>query len=156
MLEGYVIYCDDIRVEDNGKLMLIGVYGTDLIAQGEFPITLTQIQLLIRFRYTLEHCGKSLNINVYLPGDDESTPSLVHGINTAQKPSASQLEGIKKAYADGPVFANLSIPLGLSHIQVDELGFIKVTLECEGEVKRLNSLRINDTPALNSSDAPKD
>jgi hypothetical protein len=36
----YVVVCDDIRREDNGKEILIGVYSGDILV-GKFPINLT-------------------------------------------------------------------------------------------------------------------
>lgn len=33
---GFTVFCDDVRTEDNGKQILIGVYGNDMVV-GQFP-----------------------------------------------------------------------------------------------------------------------
>jgi uncharacterized protein DUF6941 len=36
----YVIFCDDVRREDNGKLLFVGVYSGDAIVVASFPANL--------------------------------------------------------------------------------------------------------------------
>lgn len=141
MLEGHVIYCDDLRVENNGKLLLVGVYNTDLVLQAESPAVLEKIQLLIKFRYTLEHCGKEIQIHIYAPTNAEEA-EIIHKVNIPPRPTDEFIEKITKAWKDGPIFGNLSVPVSLNQMPVDGTSFIKVELIGDNERLRLNSLRL--------------
>ncbi len=46
---GYSIFCDDIRHENNGKQILIGLYNADMLIDA-FPILLPTFQVLIRYQ----------------------------------------------------------------------------------------------------------
>jgi hypothetical protein len=46
---GYSIFCDDIRQENNGKQILIGLYTGDMLIDA-FPIQLPTFQVLIRYQ----------------------------------------------------------------------------------------------------------
>lgn len=47
---GYVIFCDDVREEVNGKLTLVGTYGGEMTLFGANPALLPKLCATIRFR----------------------------------------------------------------------------------------------------------
>ena len=68
------IFCDDIRVEDNGKFILIGVYGSDLVP-GRMP---NQFPLSIFVRATGLPVGPSkFRLEMVMPGG--KVTSVVEG-----------------------------------------------------------------------------
>ncbi|KAJ03292.1 hypothetical protein [Sulfitobacter mediterraneus] len=61
-----VIFCDDIRNEDNGKQIAIGVYGNDIILNNPS----NQIALVLWIRFLGFETGKHKNtIEIYLGND---------------------------------------------------------------------------------------
>lgn len=67
VVNGNTVFCDDIRREDNGKAILIGVYTGDLVVQ-KLP---TQFPLSAWIRLTGVDRGKhSVNIRFDFPGGE--------------------------------------------------------------------------------------
>ena len=49
-LGSYAIFCDDVRQENNGKLIFVGVYNDDLYFQGPPPWTHRQLSIHVMCR----------------------------------------------------------------------------------------------------------
>ncbi|GAB6969675.1 DUF6941 family protein [Methylobacterium phyllosphaerae] len=142
MLHGNVIYCDDVRVENTGKLILVGVYNTDMVVNARPPASLAQIQLVVRIRTSIEYAGDSLKTKIYLPTDHDS-PSIIQSSTIPNAPPPEILGSMIRAYPDAPITMNMSFNVKIANVIVEEDSFIKVEVECKGETARLNQLRIN-------------
>jgi hypothetical protein len=59
------MFCDDIRAEDNGKHLLIGVYDDAIVIQSEFPIILPQLSFFVKLLEPISYRGKSGLIRIY-------------------------------------------------------------------------------------------
>ena len=71
---GYTSICDDIRHEADGKITLVGIYGTKLVAS-EFPITLPKLCFFITVNEETSAAG-ARDLNIYFEpegseGDDD-------------------------------------------------------------------------------------
>ena len=53
---GHVIFCDDVRQENTGKLLYIGVYVDALVIHSEFPATIPALNFIITY---IERPGES-------------------------------------------------------------------------------------------------
>lgn len=66
-VQGNTVFCDDIRREDNGKALLIGVYTEDLVVQ-KLP---TQLRLSFWIRLTGMDRGKyDITLRFDFPGSE--------------------------------------------------------------------------------------
>lgn len=63
------IFCDDIRIEENGKHILIGVYGVDLVP-ALIPVTI-QIGIWVRF-WGLAEGRRKFKVRLLDPSDREA------------------------------------------------------------------------------------
>lgn len=70
IVRGYTTFCDDIRQEVNGKLILIGVYGADMLVPG-FPAVLPRLCILTFFRHYPDEPHDTLKVKVFGPGAGE-------------------------------------------------------------------------------------
>lgn len=88
---GYVIFCDDVRPEINGKMIFVGVYpGNDMtVLVDSWPATIPKLSLVIAYHENRETFVSLSEIRVYLPGEPEDTPSF-----RIQPPLKEALEAI--------------------------------------------------------------
>ena len=61
------VFCDDVRKEDTGKLVMVGVYGARMLLPG-FPALLPSLALLVRMRTPLTRPFKFLATEVLHDG----------------------------------------------------------------------------------------
>lgn len=125
-IEARTVFCDDIRREDNGKAILIGVYTDDLVASS-LPMTLPlSLWIDIRGLQAGEH---DLSVHLQLPAGAEITsPSGQIVVNDGQKPVTIMLSGIP---------ANLQ-----------EAGFITVKLMISGQEVSAGRLEVLTAPSV--------
>jgi hypothetical protein len=50
----HVVYCDDVRQEINGKMMHLGVYGNELVADA-FPLLMAKLAVVATYAYPNGH-----------------------------------------------------------------------------------------------------
>ena len=88
---GYVLFCDDVRMEINGKVMYIGVYsGNDMtVFSDSWPATINKLAFAISYHENRDRFLSVSEIRVYLPGEPEDRPSL-----RIQPPLKEALEAI--------------------------------------------------------------
>lgn len=73
---GYTVFCDDIRREDSGKLILVGMYMGSLIVQGTLPTTLPKFAFLVTYRERPGESSDPVKIRIFFPGSDEGAPDV--------------------------------------------------------------------------------
>ena len=64
----HATWCDDIRHETSGKFILVGCYGSQLIAN-EFPIRL--FKLCVQFHLVTEKFDETQNLTITVNRDDQ-------------------------------------------------------------------------------------
>jgi len=72
----YIVVCDQARIEDNGKTLLIGVYGTAVVVD-TFPAILPNLALLACMR--LPKRRMKLRAAVRIPGVPEAVLQEISG-----------------------------------------------------------------------------
>jgi hypothetical protein len=65
---GYSLFCDDIRQEDNGKQILIGLYHGDMLVES-FPILLPTFRVLIRYQERINESRLPIKFVVTVPDE---------------------------------------------------------------------------------------
>ncbi len=68
---GYTIFCDDIRVEHDGKVTLVGSYPGRMYVNGTFPITLPKFAISVVFNQAKDEFVPHLKLLIFLPGDKD-------------------------------------------------------------------------------------
>src|SRR5262249_34042823 len=90
---GYTIFCDDIRQEVGGKISFVGVYSDTIFIHGEFPVTLPKFAFVISLIQRREILERNIQVQIFLPGDDEDSPSISQQISEPVEGAAGQIAG---------------------------------------------------------------
>jgi len=124
-VEARAVFCDDIRREDNGKAILIGVYTSDLIP-GVLPTNIS-LSLWLDIRgVPLGH--HKLTITVELPAQEKiSVPGEID-VQETEKPITLMFVGMPAA--------------------LKEPGFIKVVLDILGAEVVAGQLMVTEPPQV--------
>jgi hypothetical protein len=97
-----VVVCDDIRREFNGKEILIGVYGSDIVVSN-FP---SPLNLSFWVQFTAPEVAPEIPLEVRLMGDDELQFILLKAVIRIDRAG-------KGAIAIGPLPTFLQVPTNL-------------------------------------------
>jgi hypothetical protein len=140
---GYVIFCDDIRQEINGKLIYTGVYGGNMLIAGAPPATLPKLGFSIHYRERPGESDEPVKLQLFYPGvsfDDE--PSMeaeipVEGMRVQPLPSDPD--------ADDPQ-VGIVMQFQVSPFEVKQEGRIRVRAVRGDTIIRLGSLMLQFVP----------
>lgn len=147
---GHTVFCDDIRQEVTGKLILIGVYQAVMVVNSAFPVTLPRLCFSISIIQKAESFSPSVGIRIFVPGDSDDTPSIEAEIGETSEGAAqtraaanAKLLGVPKSDQK-----HLQIHAGLQfdNFQLKEEGVIKVRADIGGKRYKIGSLRVAKPP----------
>ena len=150
---GYTLFCDDIRLEADGKFNFIGTYQSQMFVQGSFPVTLPKFAFGISLLQRREHFVADARILIFLPGDSDEAPSIqsevketMEGATLGQANLISDfLTEEQKSYI--AFHANfVCVPL-----TINQPGSIKVRVVHKDRLIRLGSLAVVQSPQFKSS-----
>ena len=116
----YTILCDEVRREDNGKWILLGVF--DSIGAGEFPLVHPQCCVVNKW---IGGAGAWMQQTRFVDQDDQ--------IVTQSEALQFTLDGLNASFTAVQVFANL-------HLQ--RAGSIWIEVYLNGELKQRYPLRV--------------
>lgn len=131
--QSYAIFADDVRREDNGKLLLIGVYLDDLIVP-KFPAAIMGLNLCVVSAWPANRGPIDLTLRVY-QGDKQILEIPDIG---SEVPSQDGAQGPSLL----PRVRRLRSFLRLPPLMFDGPTAIRVRLESEGVVHRTGVLRV--------------
>jgi hypothetical protein len=144
---GYSIFCEDIREETGNKKSYMGVFHTDMGIQVPLPTALPKFCMAIHYIERVELEPKRLELMLFLPGDDEETPSIRSII-----PHEEHLTARKLAVENGNKVISMVAPVILAPFAINVFGEIRVRMKRgDDEIVRLGALRIVPQPAANTS-----
>jgi hypothetical protein len=131
---GFSVFCDDIRVEEGGKISLIGVYQEVMHIHGEFPFVLAKLGIMTKYYERKGTRTGPLELRVFLPGDHGDKPSMVGAfpIEELRNPPPGQMGE----------FAIVQLRVIISPFVVKEAGHIKVRAYCDDDILRMGALKI--------------
>jgi hypothetical protein len=139
---GYTIFCDDIRNEMGGKTSFVGVYENEMFIHGDFPCLLPKFGLGIRY---MEKRGayksQPVTLRIYLPGDEENTPSLEAPISQIVE-ARKNLKAHPDADQKAPRYLKIATNLIIAPLVIAKPGDIKVRAQCGSKIVKLGTLLV--------------
>lgn len=124
----FTIFCDDIREESSGKLIIIGLYAKDIVLATPLPVTLPKLCFLTRLNggsgeHEVKHSlktpeGKEL-LNDMTPGKIQASPTGMGNLVVNVAPFVADKEG-RYEYSviiDGETVHSLEFNLSVRTVQ---------------------------------------
>lgn len=134
---GYSLFCDDFRMEANGKFFIIGLYNEGMLAES-FPMLLPTFNILITYHERPTESDLPLKIIVTAPVDDEDKEIFIHEV--AREPFVNA-QTVLPDGIDDPLLA-LKIHASFMALPLKRPGNIKVRAYRGEDEIRLGSLRV--------------
>lgn len=147
---GFVIFCDDVRTEANGKFIYIGIYGGDILISPHFPIRLPTFCAVVNYFARHGESSDPVRILIQFPGKDEPHAELeipASDIAALPPPDDPDLED--------PVF-QMTLVLAMRDVVMAQPGRIKVYARRGEDEIRLGSIAVRLNPALTGEQEKKD
>ena len=145
---GHTIFCDDIRVEQNGQFSLIGVYPGGIVVHTPFPATIPKFAFSVIFSEPYELALRRdfpVSIRIYLPGE---VAPIFEGTISAHRPEAlsallqGQLPLSEPDREVGPPVMLMVSNIILTQMVVREPGLIRVRISYDVKTIRSGTLKV--------------
>jgi hypothetical protein len=138
---GLVFFCDDLRFENNGKVLAIGMYPGVMYVQGNFPFTLRSFAIFIQYAERIGTHTDDVKIQVLFPGLEVPFAEFdVPGNQLRAGPGTDALGG--KAN-----FHSAVVPVIGGPVVIPSTGIIRVIARVGSKVQRLGALTVAAAPA---------
>jgi hypothetical protein len=137
---GSCIFCDDVRTENNGKFIYIGVYTGHMFVDSQFPLLIQKLVVGISYSQIPEKFI-SPKFWVFLPGDNEDKPSIEALMpEETGRAALSQAMSSKLPVEKNKIYANVQSNFTFFNLPIRMPGLIKVRAVRGEELLRLGSL----------------
>jgi hypothetical protein len=133
---GHTIFCDDIRKEDNGKLIFIGVYLGEMIFPDPPPFYLPTFTAFVTYRESIGEGKEPVMIKLILPGIDEPAATVNVPVEDMRKAPAPDIGD------DTSPVVSLMLPIKRYSVVIPQEGMIRVRAYRGNEEIRLGALRV--------------
>jgi hypothetical protein len=134
-LDGYTIFCDDIRQEIGNKQSLMGIYGTEMHVHKPFPTAMHRMGFHIVLREDLDAPLTNMTLCIFLPGDEKDKPTYKAEIER----SAGQIPP-PPPNSDPSTRRMFALNVVLNPVVLKEPGHIRVRMLVGNEEVKLGSL----------------
>jgi hypothetical protein len=140
-LRGHALFCDDVRIEQTGKAIYIGVYRSQMIFQS-LPAK-TTLSAVISMSCPLDVEFDQMSISVFLgdniiAGAEITSEQLRDAFSRARQEEAS----------DGPnATLNLEAILTMGDLAIEAPTTMRVLLAADGNQQEIGRLQIREAPA---------
>jgi hypothetical protein len=142
---GTVIFCDDIRFEQQGTYSLIGCYGPEIRIPADFPVTLPKLGILVQLRIPPKDQKSNLKIGIFVPGTTaDGGPTILYDLAKPQAAPGTTEGGA--ATSDSEMVMYMNHPLLYSPFNLPSTGAILVRLFIDEKSTLLGSLNIEHVP----------
>lgn len=118
----YILMCDDVRREDNGKLMVLGLYPVDMTIQ-QIPAVLPSLTFFC-------------NLSSDRPGTYRVSVKLRH--EESGRAAGEALAAFPILDPRGPIIA----PIKFSPVQLNSAGLYSFSLEIEGQQPLVHTFNV--------------
>lgn len=137
------IFCDEIRTENTGKLVLVGVYN-DFLILPSIPFTLPKLSFMVTLRSPVEKPHRSMEIRVEIPAEEDHREPRV-------KISEAQIIATKKkADPTDPIIETRQY-FSIAPFEIKKPGSIKVWVKGDDEEVFGGILNITKAPKTTSA-----
>jgi hypothetical protein len=141
---GNTIFCDDIRLELDGKVTYVGAYNSGvMLVRASFPLVIPKFCFAIAFYQRKDLYVPSLGLRVFVPGDGDEKASIEADL---QGPIVNDPQPKNLSNEHGVLYHMASTNMVLSPFTIEQPGLIKVRVLREGVLYRVGSLRIMPFP----------
>ncbi len=143
---GFSIFCDDIRLEQGGKISLMGIYQSEMIFHDvSFPVSFPKFAILVMYYEPSDLEPVDLSVHVYFPGDEPGSPTINSSIN--RKELTPKIAARTDLEPDMQSVFNARIPIVIQPLLVKQEGFIKVRIIRAGKTLNFGSLKMRAAPS---------
>lgn len=139
---GHTIFCDDIRVENSGKLIFIGVYSGVMFLRPAFPVSLSKIAMQVNYFEKPNESNEPVELRIFLPDSPETEPHVRTRIPIEEIRSMPVPEPIP----DSEHFLGVVAHIDISPLLLTKEGLIRVRAYRGDLEVRLGSLRVQSAP----------
>jgi hypothetical protein len=149
---GYTLFCDDIRLEADGKFNFIGTYQSQMFVQGSFPVILPKFGFGISLLQRREHFVANAKILIFLPGDSDEAPSIQSEVKeAAEGPTLGQADLVSDFLTEEQkAYIALRANFVCAPLTINQSGTIKVRAVHKDRLIRLGSLAVIQPPQFKS------
>lgn len=144
MPAGYVIFCDDIRQEVNGKITLVGVYGGEMTIYGNAPASIPKLGIAIRFRVDPNDLPLSAIIQVTKETASETEILLDRPIEAG--PIPAEFEFPQSVNSDGKKYVEIGINAECGQLTFTEKTTLRVKVLIGDDEYRIGALTAKLAP----------
>lgn len=139
---GYTLFCDEIRREDSGKFILIGVYDETMILFQPLPYIHKNIATRITYSEAIEE--KSHDVEIHIIGPKQSEPTAVYNIDsTAIEDAKSKARAsLETTDVDGELRVIFNLNWNTTPFPITAEGRLKVRAYRNGEELKMGTLAI--------------
>jgi len=125
MTYSYCIFCDDIKREDNGKTIMIGVYNTEAVVPS-LPFEFRELNLAIRVVCPVDEPVTINATKVFVPGKND--PIIIEHERSLSHPENEQRRELAK---NEVLRGHQDIKLTLNDLNIKAEGRLKVILDTD-------------------------
>ena len=142
---GYAMFCDEVRREDNGKFIHLGVYLEEMVITAPaFPVRLPRLSVVVNYYERVGESNDPVRFVVFLPGEEAPAGEfeLTKPEGPIPQPPADSAEDL------GPPLFHMTIVIDIRDPVFKQEGRIRVrALRGDDEI-RLGTLgvRLNQIP----------
>lgn len=141
---GYVVFCDDVRNEVDGKITIVGAYGADIVFGVALPVTVAKFAIVIKYFETPGESDAPVQIKVYFPGDAEDSPAVAVDLPISEVRNMPLPE-----YADAKdARIGASFNLIFPPLTISQEGYIRVLAVRGADIIKLGRLRVRVLPSV--------
>ena len=140
---GYTVFCDDIRLENSGKYIFIGVYEGAMVVHGDFPFLLPKFAMAVRYLERIGSFSEEVILRVFIPGDDPNKPSIEGGLNAV----AGRKAAVPHSDSEPSVarYVRIGSDVVLSPLIIPKAGEILVRVHCGSHITKLGALLVTNS-----------
>lgn len=139
---GNTIFCDDIRIEIDGKITYVGAYNSGvMLVRADFPIVIPKFCFGIAFYQRKDLYRPNLGLRIFMPGDSDEKASIEADLQAPILDTSAELSN-----AHGKLYHLSGTNMVLSPFTIDQPGLIKVRVLREGVLYRVGAINVMPFP----------
>lgn len=142
---GFSVFCDDIRREDNGKELYLGVYTGAMVfpADSEFPLHLTSIAISVTYWEAPHSSEEPVTIKVFLPGEHEEAAAEAMVLPAGPRPDGPTFHATDRPEDEASdLLMRLKATIRISPVELKQVGEIRVRAFVGEHKVKLGSLSV--------------
>jgi hypothetical protein len=147
---GWSLFCDDIRIEANGKQIYIGVYHGAMFIEPSFPVRLPMFSVLIKYIEKIDESDQDVRFVILVPGQESPAFEALVKRSDIPPPTEEILSG-----KDDPGISFM-VAAQFRDFVISEPGSIRVRVYRGDDEIRLGTLEVKLNPNIMIEPLKKD